>query len=298
MTHPLESARLKIARARERLHEMDREAAAFLDTHPYVAVSDQDGDSDLFTLRCRVFQTPPISLGMIAGDLAHNLRSALDHIVYQLAALGVAGEQGRGEKTQFPIFDDIAKFESWKPVYLKGVRDVDIDTLRALQPLDDPDDLLLVLRNLDDRDKHRVVDAVVSIMGKVHLNWQTGTTIHEFIPAVPLDQHLNLDDGTKLGTYRATAIDGNVRVYTKIDPALAFRFTEKRAVQVTEFPKMIDTVAAIFAKFADSFPPAHDAAPAGAAPAMGGSPSPPSDSPESVPESPEPASQPASEWNA
>jgi hypothetical protein len=254
VAHPLEAARLKIGRARERMNEIEREASAFLDTQPYVVVPHNDGEADWFTMRCRVFAPPPMSLGLVAGDFAHNLRSALDYIVYQLAALGDHGEKGRGKKTQFPIFRDVTEYERWEKVYLKGVRDQERAAIKQLQPFDRPGSLLFAIMELDDRDKHRLVDPVVSIAGAVALSPYAGTTIHEVIPTnPPSDEGLNLNDGAVLGRFRATATDGEVRVNFKLQPALAFRVSDTRAIQAREFSRVHDVAISILALFVPSF---------------------------------------------
>jgi hypothetical protein len=247
---------LKIGRARERLNEIDREATTFLYTQPYVVVSHKDTEPNWFTMRCRTFSAPPMSLGLMAGDFAHNLRSALDYVVYQLAALGESGEKGRGKKTQFPIFRDAVEYERWEKVYLKGVRDKERAAIRELQPFDRPGSLLFAIMELDDRDKHRLVDPVGSIAGAVRLSPYVGTVIHEVIPtSAPPDHAINLDDGAVLGRYRATAEDGEVRVNFDLKPALAFRISATRAIQFREFPRVLDVVVSIVADFSRAFDP-------------------------------------------
>jgi len=43
---------------------------------------------------------PPEDLALIAGDAIHNLRSALDHIAWELVA---AGSSEPNHRTQFPV---------------------------------------------------------------------------------------------------------------------------------------------------------------------------------------------------
>ena len=121
MGHPLDSSRLKLARAREHFRQLDVERKAFLDTQPYFYVPAYDDDAGRHEIRARVLAAPPLRLGVLAGDVIHNYRAALDHLVYQVAALGPRGEAGRGDRTQFPIFEKKRDFDSHTATYLKGV---------------------------------------------------------------------------------------------------------------------------------------------------------------------------------
>lgn len=76
----VDAAAEKIARGREHIAELTAEINGFLETEPY-AVDRQlelDGRVDLYVVSR---DTPaPASIGLLIGDAAHNLRSALDHL--------------------------------------------------------------------------------------------------------------------------------------------------------------------------------------------------------------------------
>jgi len=83
---------LKFERAREHIEALEDAAEAWLDTDAYTIVRDVDPQSGLTVRRAKITESPPYSLGLIAGDAIHNLRAALDHVVYAISesALGAA----------------------------------------------------------------------------------------------------------------------------------------------------------------------------------------------------------------
>src|SRR5689334_16234875 len=104
MTHPLDGARAKIVRAGDHLEALKAESLRFSDEQSYefpIELDEKTGEQ-IVSLRSKR-QPPldaPIHLGIVVGDALHNLRSALDHLVWQLAVIGT----GPGERNQFPIF--------------------------------------------------------------------------------------------------------------------------------------------------------------------------------------------------
>jgi hypothetical protein len=65
-------------------------------------------------------QEPDPELSGIVGDALHNLRSALDHIAYQLVMIGTGQTPSR--RVYFPIWDSQAKYESEGRRQIEGSR--------------------------------------------------------------------------------------------------------------------------------------------------------------------------------
>jgi hypothetical protein len=102
-------------------------------------------------------QALPHTVAAVAGDVVHNLRSALDHVAWQLVLTngGTPVEPGSGRRaTQFPILTD-------EPGTLEvaGVLSSEaLDIVRAAQPYASPGRpgrLLAALRHISNTDKHR-----------------------------------------------------------------------------------------------------------------------------------------------
>lgn len=74
---------LKLDRAEQHLAELAAEVQRFTDRHPYEAVPQPYADDGRQFLRfvLRFTEQPSELLAVIAGDVVHNIRSALDHLV-------------------------------------------------------------------------------------------------------------------------------------------------------------------------------------------------------------------------
>src|SRR5689334_20404507 len=101
-SHPLDGAVAKFNRCKEVWDELLAEYQAFVqsDPPPYYSEGSFDRESWEWVERFRVRANPPLHLGILLGDCLHNLRSCLDHIVWQVTLLDGAKPN---RQTQFPI---------------------------------------------------------------------------------------------------------------------------------------------------------------------------------------------------
>src|SRR4051812_7680913 len=83
--HPLEGVRLKLVRADEHLETLDNQITSFLEREPYSVSYERKPDGSEHIYRAHVVEDPPLALGVLIGDCLQNMRSALDHLVWQLA---------------------------------------------------------------------------------------------------------------------------------------------------------------------------------------------------------------------
>lgn len=100
-------------------------------------------------------------IGVPLGDAVHNLRSSLDHLICQLAT--AAGNPAACDRTQFPIFavdtpDNRKRIERWIR-HVSPAAQAEIKALQPYQrrPTDAFGDLLWLLSELDNIDKHRLL---------------------------------------------------------------------------------------------------------------------------------------------
>jgi hypothetical protein len=74
---------------------------AWLASKPSGVFGEYDaGPPELYFFRLRFFQETPDEWGLLVGDLAHNARSALDHLAWQVVLHGGGSPD---ERTGFPI---------------------------------------------------------------------------------------------------------------------------------------------------------------------------------------------------
>jgi hypothetical protein len=102
----LDGIRIKIARANEHLSELRRRLDDFGRSKPYSIVVETDPETgdQLFKMDREPERPPDLA---VIGDVLYNLRSALDHLAWQLVIKAGGSPNSR---TALPIFNDSAKF--------------------------------------------------------------------------------------------------------------------------------------------------------------------------------------------
>ncbi len=280
MTDPLLGARLKIERAREHLKALRNETRAFVDSNPYRTFVEPDADTGEPVVRIG-FARPgvrvPIRLGLIAGDIIHNLRTALDHLAWQLALAG----SGPGPRTQFAIFEDADDYRRHEPQLLEGISEGHRARIEAVQPYHvrqlianggglaghhDPlitNLYLASLGRLDNMDKHRLLLPSVGIAAWSEPEFKgvkraTGTYPGKWV---------RMDEGAEL--FRVTEwemLPGATEVKVEHNPTFTILMGDpatnafemwadraKTAVSAADMTKTADCVLGIIDSFAPDF---------------------------------------------
>jgi hypothetical protein len=117
------------------------------------------------------------SWGLLVGDAVHNIRSALDHLWWQLAIdhLGRKPTDAEARDIQFPILThlDASRFRSHR--FLKYVSEEAITRAERCQRYDAPAGqplLLTVLATLSNRDKHREIHPALFVNTEARLQME------------------------------------------------------------------------------------------------------------------------------
>jgi hypothetical protein len=175
MTEHFSSARLKIERANQHANALKASIQRWLEDRPYELALDFDAQAGEYSLVIHVTRKIPPEWSVVAGEVIHNLRSALDHIIYDL---------GPVERSEFPIFIDEDKFlNKGRGGGLFQIRGVTNESARAfikqLQPfrarkagLDPTLHRFWILNELSNADKHRLLNplGVITGAGRFRLN--------------------------------------------------------------------------------------------------------------------------------
>ncbi len=152
---------IKIDRTKEHFSNLKRAISVFFDSKPYVVSTKRDSTRRLIYYLSRVEPTP-LSFATITGDAIQNLKSALDHLAYQLFLVGTNGITD-GRHVYFPIDRDMEEYRRNLPRRTKGMRQDAIDTLNAIEPYKGGKGHdLWVLHELNNLDKHRLLVTVGS----------------------------------------------------------------------------------------------------------------------------------------
>jgi hypothetical protein len=179
--HPLHGFRLKLNRAQAHAEALHAEIDAWFRRHPYEVFGEYNpGPPEQYVFKARFLEAVPPEWGIILGDFAHNARSALDHLAYQVVMHGSGGVHV--ERTQFPIvLSPFAWTERSKS--LEGATERHIEIVESFQPYHRPDlygwhtvwagieDPLAILNRLSNVDKHIVLNATPATIQSI--GWDT-----------------------------------------------------------------------------------------------------------------------------
>lgn len=156
----LRSPFLKVKWAKDRISDLESKRAAFV-ANRYVGVPKFNAEANTteFVLGAIPDISPEISL--IVGDIAHNLRTALDHLACELArSVGVADPKG-----YFPICESLDVYKRDSAGKTKGIPPEAKDLIDRIGPYGGHNDFLWGLHELDRIDKHRLVLTITAKTG-------------------------------------------------------------------------------------------------------------------------------------
>lgn len=219
MSHPLDGCRLKIERANEHITQFETEVDAFLSTNPYTVEGKADPQSGDITFFIRVHQDQPARLGTIVGDAVHNLRSALDHLMWQLV---LANGRTPNSATAFPVVWDPkvptnpVEYERRFLGKVRGASNLAIALIDAMQPYHVVDfglapktDPLALLHSLDIRDKHQTLHVVGGAAVSKEIVLARADKTYEFKLITGIEDAISpLKDRTPLFTIPFEAVRG------------------------------------------------------------------------------------------
>lgn len=167
--HPLDGPRLKVRRAESEIQTLRLVEEAFRKNSNYCVVKAEVNPktgNDVY--RVRISSPPPdLEWGVWIGEIAHNLRSALDGLVYQLALLKT---KTPARNTSFPVFligsttRKHAHFEGNGRSMIRDLKPKHQARIERLQPYKrgrgDRNCPLWWLHEVSNADKHRLIQVV------------------------------------------------------------------------------------------------------------------------------------------
>jgi hypothetical protein len=178
------SAQRKLKRGIEHVETLCGETRAFEDDEAYLFETERElCSAQEARYRCFAVErkAPPGHWPLLAGEAIQNLRSALDHLVYEVSK--------GSSRSQFPIFTDRCEFQVLGGRMLKGIPTSIRASIEGVQPYkflpqDAAHHPLARLNALSNLDKHRVLATVVSAVNKegvglpdgVELSWEDYAT--------------------------------------------------------------------------------------------------------------------------
>jgi hypothetical protein len=180
----------KISRAHEHLEALRRTVAECEHASCKVVI-EKDPESDIGWLSLSL-PKPPRYISVLAGDCLYNLRSTLDHLVWQLVLANPP--QRPHNRNMFPICTSSGAFdEQIKKGRLDGVAEPAIALIKGLQPGNARDHPLFILGKLHNIDKHQALNLVMAVASDLDLVW----TQNGQIRARTIMSSQDLNDGTR-----------------------------------------------------------------------------------------------------
>lgn len=227
--------------ARGHLEDLNMILEEFFNTDHHTVIHEKDPEGGPNDFRVRVIaDPPPVDLPVIMGDVLHNLRGTLDHLVYEIAATTFSPKplsQDVAKNSEFPIVGDInskqvagsgqAMFDTVKMTKLAGIPPKAQAIIERLQPYHQGNDFkahpLWTLHELSNVDKHRkllvgtLTSAVAPIIPERSFNYQ-------FIADVDQCYGILLEPEAVIIRYSAVPRDPSKEMHVEFGPMLEVVF--------------------------------------------------------------------------
>ncbi|OFV95671.1 MAG: hypothetical protein A3F68_12215 [Acidobacteria bacterium RIFCSPLOWO2_12_FULL_54_10] len=166
MDHPLDSARSKVDRAKQHLGDLERLIANWSDPKRHKIGAKRDPQTEHLHYYlvgvAKIDEPIPTTI----GDVIQNLRSALDHIAFQLVfkdtnGIGPLNKDGTRradafKHVQFPILEEPPPDNTVREDrHVQGMAQPSIDAIDRTKPYKGGNDTLWLINRLNNIDKHR-----------------------------------------------------------------------------------------------------------------------------------------------
>jgi hypothetical protein len=220
----LDGSRAKRDRAETHLKSLETCLGEFMAANPYTITVEPYPEEGRYLLKLRNPKPfPAQDVALLIGDCVHNLRAALDYIVWELA-----GAELTDRTSMFPIFDDKDKFRTHGAWRIKGVPDEPRALIKRMQPYHAGhgarDLALWAIEHLDAADKHKLLTVTLPITDSLNV-------IFTADPPVVLHASLSipqplaaLKDDTVIAVATLLPPTPHAQVKTEFAPEIAFGY--------------------------------------------------------------------------
>lgn len=217
-------ARLKLARAKTHILEVEAKIEGFLKSSPFGLSRIEESNGDL-VCKFKIIKPIPLEWSVIVGDAIHNIRASLDLLAWQLVELNGSAPN---RNTCFPITQ--AKPENYNDFIKRALMGADpkvIRCIRLLKTYGGRNKLLTQLHSLDITDKHRLIlIAEGGIWGitpifRGLIDPNDPNDFIKFATLVPVDTGFPLQDGDEVSRVSASARTGYFREEIGIQMCMA-----------------------------------------------------------------------------
>jgi len=205
----------------------------FMPPYPYEVIPEDDSQARERTFYLRVHKEIPFEFSALIGDIAHNLRCALDHLAWHLVQSSPVTLKAEERNIYFPIFEDASEYRKGKMRKIQGMTDAAIQAIDDIQPYGRLDKAnpqagignlaLYWLSAINIQDKHRLlIPAWLNAPGHSITKTQRaefakalesafGSKDAKVIGGSSIDFNTPLEDGSKLCTLPIAEVDDDMQ---------------------------------------------------------------------------------------
>ena len=222
---------VKVQRAEKHIIDLGAEFLRFwTQGDPYTTFFEDNLEARERSYYLRVFKEMPPQFSALIGDIAQNLRSALDHLAWHLVKTSPVTPKAKDRDIYFPIFETASEYDAGKMRKIQGMTDAAIKAIDSIQPYYTPHSpgpgigqgvQLFWLHEINKLDKHRLLVPIWTNMVSHTMPRSKLSELSEELRA-----HLGtgnvflasnaassgpLEDGSKLCTLPISEVDENMR---------------------------------------------------------------------------------------
>jgi hypothetical protein len=217
VTLDLASVLAKLGRAHEHAQTVKHEVLAWRDSSPYLITRETNADCTRYSLVAHIGNEPPLRRwSLMVADAIHNLRCALDHLIFAVAVRESAQNPPPNEgELAFPICNKPESFAAASARRLGSISDPVRAAIEASQPYNRPHPklppLLRILRDLENADKHKLLRLAFSAVAQGKVGF-TGGDLPEGTEVRFIANSGEIEDGTEIAAYTLSRPTPNMRI--------------------------------------------------------------------------------------
>jgi len=170
----------------------------------------------------------PASIPLIVGDICNNLRSALDHLLWQCLQDAVPTYDGNGS---FPVYDTSALFEAEGAADIAGLPGAQRTLIEQAQPYNRGNALLLILHEMERTDKHQLISAGAATAPMEDVLLIGYQTVPEYNPVhFAVRPDIQIEKGTELERFPLENLEATGNAHEAESLQFNLRFTQPERV--------------------------------------------------------------------
>jgi len=229
------SYRLKVARAKQLIDELQEAVSTFFAGKPFSVYIEDDAGTGLRLWKVKVREEIPVMWSAVVGDVVHNLRSALDLLAVQIVR-HCEPTRKKFAEVQFPIASDENWFEKGLERRMGRISPDAKKVIREMKPYKGGNSRFYELSEINNIDKHRAVILVGGAQSSFGMAWELfdvyenreiGTGIVKSISTVPRPPKVFHID-SELSQRKFPIVDGSILLSNPyrsvVDDLHEFRF--------------------------------------------------------------------------